>query len=328
MTHAFVPTVSPSLRAAGTSLSTSTAPVVLPSPAPRSRSNASPLPLRAPAPVTGAGDPRFAGGVPRRVAVWLLADLRVGDNPALAAGVRAAKAAGAAGALVPLVAGLPKGRFAAARGVQAELKAAGSGLVVEGGAGGVLEVVRRCGLDAVFFNRATGKEDVELQTRIVKELEGAGVVVRAFWGNMLREPLGQGIKESYLEVSKKGGEVGKPEKALKKLPALPEGAAGAGILGGGKVIGRAEGERVLQLACTKESEKRIAISARGGDPVWRLKEVLEAGVVSSRMVAERIVKVVGKLEGKTAGELVWRDYVCEAAHRAAGVKAGASQVAL
>lgn len=269
-------------------------------------------PARAAAPATGHGAPAPAGGGPRRVAVWVLADRRVADNPALVAAARAAKAAGVTGACVPVFEG-GVGEHGVS-GLVDGLQGLGSGLVVvDGKCGqGVLEVVQRLGLGAVYFNRAIDESDVRRQVEGVKVLEAAGVTVRGFWGNVLVEP-----KEGEKEVAGAGAryaavvgrkELPRPEAAPRSLPRLPRDA--------GAVLGGADGGVSV--------EKLLAVVAKGGraggEAVWTLRSALRAGVVSARMVAARIVGVCGKFEGALAGEVMWRDYVAAAVHEKLGVR--------
>lgn len=201
--------------------------------------------------------------------------------------------------------------------------------------GGVVEVCRRLRLEAVYFNRAIAVHDVRVQIRVEEQLRRAGIQVRAFWGNALRAP-----EEADVSAEKevgcgalylRGGAVEEPAAAPERLPRLPsaaaslgDGAAGLPLGGAGKAGAKGRiATQVLAAACTKRGERAVGASAGGGDPALLLKDLLDSGALSARMVAAHLKSVVGKYEGKTYGELVFRDYASVAAHRALGAKSAA-----
>ncbi len=128
--------------------------------------------------------------------VWLRRDLRLADNPALAA-------AADRGAVVPVYVwapeeedGWPPGGASkwwlqqSLASLSADLEKAGSPLILRQGksADELEKIVAETGADAVHWNRRYEAHAVERDKRIKKELRDAGLEVRSFNGFLLWEP--------------------------------------------------------------------------------------------------------------------------------------------
>lgn len=301
-----------------------------------------PLPARAPT-QTPAPSPPAASRGPCRIALWLHADLRVEDNAALVAAVEAV-AASPGGALVPIMLEMPGTaaspaatalRADAARELRAALEARGSGLVsLRGGPDAFLRVCENLKLDAVYYNRAVLSTDVVAQDRLAKRAIDAGLHVRAFWGNVLDEPtdadLAKESRTTLNAVYKRATHADRsaiiPQAAPKELPHLPPAAANMDMRAVGTALvgkGTSAAKAVLKTM-TKRSER--VVGAGAPDLVFQIKHHLDAGTISPKVVAAHIKSVVGKYAGVTFGELVWRDYLSMAVHRAVGVTQASPRV--
>lgn len=119
-----------------------------------------------------------------------------------------------------------------------------------------------------------------------------------------------------------------PEDAPHRLPALP---AAARSLRGQRVVsaksggGSSAGVKVME---GMQKGRETLLVEKSPDLAVLLKVFLDYGAVSPKMVAQKVVQVMGACRGRTFSELVWREYVCFAAHRAAGVATGAAAVAV
>ena len=133
-----------------------------------------------------------------RALVWFRRDLRLADNPALAAALRAGLAP------VPVYVHAPaedgEWRAGAAsrawlhrslHALDASLRALGSRLVVRSGARAGHELAglaRECGASAVFWNRCYEPGAIERDRRLKDGLREAGLRVESFNGSLLAEP--------------------------------------------------------------------------------------------------------------------------------------------
>jgi deoxyribodipyrimidine photo-lyase len=130
--------------------------------------------------------------------VWFRQDLRVADNPALDAAVRAG------GPVVPLYIHAPQEEGAWAPGaaslwwlhgslreLEQELRALGASLILRRAQDSLAElkaVAAECGATRVLWNRRYEPHVIERDRRIKNELQAAGLEVGSYNGALLREP--------------------------------------------------------------------------------------------------------------------------------------------
>ncbi len=128
--------------------------------------------------------------------VWFRADLRLSDNPALAAAARA-------GAVVPVFVWSPdeEGKWAPARAsrwwlqhslraLDAALRQLGSRLILAQGptVPALLRVAEQCGARSLFLSRRYEPAARTLEVRLTAAMEAAGIRVSAFHSALLFEP--------------------------------------------------------------------------------------------------------------------------------------------
>lgn len=334
---AFVPGIS-SLPSKKVSLSSGLVAVISPRPTVVKSQRTSFAPVASPVysplnPFLGSPAPPAPARGPSRIAVWLLADLRIEDNAALRAAADAAAAAGPAGALVPVVASGSAVKSSAAADVRERLEYLGSGLVALNSPSEIATLCKRLKLEAVYFNHAVRADDVALQVRVERELRQANIQVQSFWSNVLCEPREDdlasssaiGLTQLYRRTASNPSCVKDALAAPKSLPKLPTvaanfdtGALSKSNAAAGDNTGKAvTAQRLLNDVCSKRTERECATAGRP-DLCFLLKSYLDQGTLSPRMVARHIKKVIGSLSGVTFAELIWRDYMSIAAHRAAG----------
>lgn len=343
---AFVPSVTRFFTQRA-SLSVSLSPLISHSPARVAANRTARAPFVSPewspfAPLFDSPAPPAPARAPSRIAVWFLADLRVEDNAALCAAADAAVAAGPTGALIPVVASGSSVTASTAADARAQLEKLGSGLIAVNTPADIVSLCQQLKLDAVYYNRAVRAEDVEVQARVERELRNANVQVQAFWSNVLCEPRDNdltrestvGLAHLYNRIVSNPSAVKEPIAAPTGLPKLPSAAVSldVGILskvcaGVDNASSRASAAfRILNDRCTKRAERGFVAVGRPDLSVL-LKSYLDQGILSPRMVARHIKKVVGSLSGITFGELVWRDYMSIASYRAAGSTVATTPVA-
>lgn len=259
---------------------------------------------------------------PTRILVWHHTDLRLADNPALLAA--AAKAANPASTVLPIAAGaaLEPAAQPLLQELAAQLEKLGSALVqVRGRPERVLpQLCRKFEIDTVYFNRSVLPQRVAVEKRVESALADAGVGVKAFWGNVLVAPTDTEMRKmpSVRDVAKDRREnVGKVEGMPERMPSLPVGVQRQSCVQGKVSGGTSEALRVLR---GMKKERELLWMDRKPDLVVLLKLYLDYGALSPRMVAKRSNAVLGKVGGRTFSEMVWRDYVAIAAHRAVGVR--------
>jgi len=283
---------------------------------------AAPTLLRLAQPATAAptrfpSAPPAAAG-PTRILVWFHSDLRTDDNEALAAAAtRATSATG--GALLPVFA--PRGAGRPARDAAAALKTAlqrlGSDLVVaqrnRDTAEELVELCRRARLQAVYYNHAVhSKRAVEAQAAVIKALENAGIETEGFWSNVLVAPE-DAPSASYAAIATHARKATKaPVRAPESLPAVPAGVD-VGVLDSAASNNGPQEYKAVLDAMSKEAEA-LRLS-RVPELAVQLKPYMDVGVLSPRTVYQKVVEVVGKPEGYTFSELVWRSFVCATLHK-------------
>ncbi|OYU49286.1 MAG: deoxyribodipyrimidine photolyase [Rhizobiales bacterium PAR1] len=146
--------------------------------------------------MTNLAAPAFPAPAPRRALLWFRSDLRLEDNPALAA------AAGAEEAITVFVdetnAGLrPRGGASrwwlhfSLQALSDAVSARGGKLVILKGDSLVLipALAARYGCDLVAWNRRYGKVERETDAAIKADLKASGIRAESFNGNLLYEPM-------------------------------------------------------------------------------------------------------------------------------------------
>ncbi len=177
----------------------------------------------------------------RPAIVWFRDDLRVADNPALAA-------AAERGPVVPVYIRDPGpgGDWAPGAAsdwwlhhsllaLRAELRGLGGDLVIRRGdsLGELRKVIRAAGAGAVFANRRYCPGEVEADVNIEADLAEAGVAVRTFRGNLLFEPEDIFTKQGhpyrvftpFWRAAAKLDEPAEPLAAPSRLLPAPQGVA-------------------------------------------------------------------------------------------------------
>lgn len=335
--HAFVPTV-PTLT-----LTTSKTLVTAISPAPLTSARPLPHPLSQ-APLNFSyNSPPAVSDKPSRILLWFRSDLRVTDNAALHAAARAAERPG--GALVPVVVSPTSAAHALVAELAYMLHARGSSLLAVNGRVETLlpELCRRLNLRAVYFNRSTQAKLVREEARVIAALTDAGVHVDAFWGNALFDPSAQHLAEPsapHARPQRQGATltgvckdaVARQStcaafvKAPESLPAVPSAVASIDQVPVERRVGGGT-SAALQLLASMDKHLETLVLRKAADLSISLKTHLDFGSVSPRMVAARIVGVMGKLQGRTFSELAWRTYTSFVAHRRTGVRSGKTSLA-
>lgn len=162
-----------------------------------------------------------------------------------------------------------------------------------------------------------------------KRLREAGIAVEAFWGNAMHPPTDDAVKKARGKEDAKYALTGMaarlakgvaaPEKAPQRLPAFPRAAKQvAGQIPVHPKIGGGTTRAVAVMKRMDRSTEMLAIE-RTPDLAVQIKLFLDYGALSPKMVAQHAVTVTGAWKGRTFSELVWREYVCFAAHRGSGV---------
>lgn len=255
------------------------------------------------APGSGGG-PASPGGKGNRVLLLLDFSLRVADNPALAGAAEAARGPGAA--LVPL-ASLGDSPTGAVAELAANLRTAGSGLVCVRGdvVKGVLDACKRLRLTAVYVNRAASREAARMHRRLREAGKDAGLNVVEFGALGLVE---EGGETDFKKVAKSAAKVTPaPIEAPEKVRGWLKEAERVGVRCEAKAGEGTSAAMKLLAGLRKEKEMRKMKSAP--EMGVQLRKFLNCGAVSEMMVARVIVDTVGKLQGATFEELVWRSYV-------------------
>lgn len=85
-------------------------------------------------------------------------------------------------------------------------------------------------------------------------------------------------------------------------------------------------ERALRILADMDRRAETLALDKTPDLAVQLKHFMDYGAISPRMVAQKTVQVMGGWKGRTFSELVWREYLCFAAHRGAGAVARKSVV--
>lgn len=128
------------------------------------------------------------------ILVWLRRDLRLRDNPALAAAAASGRPVVPVFLWDPVLDALGAApRFRFGRGLlrfQTSLKQLGSALVLRRGeALSTLQcLVAETGATALYWNRQYDPDGIDRDRRIKKQLSDSGLEVRSFMGNLLCEP--------------------------------------------------------------------------------------------------------------------------------------------
>lgn len=259
-----------------------------------------------------------------RILILLDHSLRVEDNPALVSAARASSLPG--GTLLPAVLGT-SAAHPAAQELCARLRSMGSDLVVMRSASDIAGACKELGLGAVYINHAVHQKDVVAQEDLLKELSATGIETKAFWGNTLTEPdvaSNCGVLQYRKHVVGDVRNVVKVLAAPESLAPLPKDAQ---KVGGGLLPAMGRGTSAARRVLSGMSKRMEMLSVRSGTAIaTKLRHLLDVGAISPRMVASHVVQVVGKLEGYTFSEMVWRSHLAFAAHRkvAAQSRVGAS----
>lgn len=145
--------------------------------------------------------------------------------------------------------------------------------------------------------------------------------MEGFWCGVVEREVcvkGRGDCGVVGKVVRRDGGVLEKEGGVGRLRSVPRGLVGGEVVRVGDGGFVEEGEKVLR-GLKKEEE---VLSVRlGGGVVGELKRFLDCGVLSGRGVAEMVRKIMGRYDGHTFNELVWRSCSCAMALcRSAGQK--------
>lgn len=331
--HAFVPTV-PTLK-----LSTTTTTLLTPiTPAPITFQSPLTHPLTQVPQNTPHNNPPSAPSKPSRILYWFRSDLRLVDNVAFHEAVQVANRP--AGALVPVLLSPCSHSIPLANELSQALSSRGSSLVTLAGSAEVrlLDLCDKLNLRAVYLNRSTDAGHIQEEARVISALKDAGIHVEAFWGNALFEPTNAHLSESSernQQSTLKG--VWKDAVARKSvctsfieapdsLPAVPPAVASIEQM---RIDSRVGGgtSAALKLITAMDKRRETLLLSKAADLCVSLKHHLDFGSISPRMVAARVVGVMGHLQGRTFSELVWRTYASFVAHRAVNVRSAKTAIA-
>lgn len=276
---------------------------------------------------TPLSTPPNPAGRPSRILYLFRNDLRTVDNAALHTAVDWANAV-PTGALIPMYFNADRKSGDAVTELKANLRSCGSDLLMPVSMNiteTVLELCKRLKLSAVVFNRSGDVRNAREEERLIAGLQHADVQVHAFWGGMLNPPK-EGMLNGKKMPTKKDvmmalpKEMSKVVKDMDQMPKVPSAAYSVvslrqieGRVGKGTTLG-------LRILSGMRKETELLRIEKKTDLALEIKKLLDVGAVSPRMIASRIVQVVGKATGRTFSELVWRDYTAVMVSRSVGVK--------
>lgn len=306
---------------------------------------------------TPQAPPQGLGAPPSRILVLFNnEDLRTIDNAALSSASTDSKRTHQ-GTLIPAI--LPCTTSSSSqqqqyvKGLSDEITKLGSTLIHLSDLNMVVTMCEKLNLQAVYMNRAMTKKGAYVQKQLENVLKNKSnkksVDVYSFWsGNALFTPTKQHMhchsksthnnpkccsskKESrtsfidvYTDVLKQPiGEITNIVNAPETLPKLPVAATAFNtkLLDQQQAqsgVGSVQALKVLNNVLNDKFKETLGIT-KGMDAALVIKTYLDCGTLSVRMVAKRVVEVMGELKGRTFSELVWRTYVSFAANGAVGL---------
>ena len=276
---------------------------------------------------TPLSTPPSPAGRPTRILYLFRNDLRTVDNAALHTAVDWASST-PTGALIPVYFDGNRKSTEAMYELKSNLQSYGSDLltpVSNNMTETVLELCNRLKLSAVVFNRSMETKAAREEERLIAGLQHADVQVHVFWGGMLNVPQERMLNGKEVPTKKEvmmglPKEMPKIVKEVDQMPRVPSAAYSVvslrqmqGRVGKGTTLG-------LRILSGMRKETELLRIEKKTDIAMEIKNLLDVGAVSSRMVAARIVQVIGKATGRTFSELVWRDYTGVMVCRSVGIK--------
>lgn len=268
---------------------------------------------------TPLSTPPSAAAPASRILYWFTSDLRVHDNSPLSTAISACTHPSST--LLPVITTAPT---PASRELHARLQSLGSSLIaLSGPAEHVLpEACARLKLTAVHFSRSLDPVIAREQLRVTKALTSAGVDVVATWPVCIVAREDDINRTAFCmrelrNITKRKGivaDVTRVHAVPDRMPNVPTAVAALPqlrvdpLMGGGTSL-------ALKLLCNMRRADEIC-AGREARFMMTIKALLDCGAVSTRMIAARVVQVVGALRGRSFEDLLWRDYVCVMVQRA------------